>query len=277
MSDFRTADMAAGGQGAPLVPFVDWLLLRDSTQHRIVQNIGGIANLTWLPASGTLDDVRAWDSGPGNMVIDSCVQIATDGRQTFDADGALAAQGQVDNHWLEAQMQHPFFARHAPKSAGREEFGRVFSAQFYQWGVQRGLRVPDIIATATALSARSIAESYKLLWREENIDLEQCEVIIGGGGAFNPVLCAMIQAQIHPAKVYRHEDFGIRSDAKEAIAFALLAHTTLMNIPNNVPGATGAARSVVSGRITPPSTLKASRIEILGRVSKASQFRFSSN
>ena len=258
VSDFRTADMACGGQGAPLVPFVDWLLLRDEKIHRIVQNIGGIANLTWLPANATLDDVRAWDTGPGNMIIDQCVELATDNNQyLFDAGGALAAQGKVDSTWLDAQMQHPFFARRAPKSAGREEFGREFATQFYATGLQRGLSACDIIATATALTARSIAESYQKLWRETESDAANCEIIIGGGGAFNVTLCAMLQAQIRPAKLLHHEDFEIRSDAKEAIAFALLAHATLLGIPNTVPGATGARRAVIAGKITPPQVLAA--------------------
>ena len=252
VSDFRTADMAHGGQGAPLVPFVDWLLLRDEKIHRIVQNIGGIANLTWLPAGATLEAVRAWDTGPGNMIIDQCVGLATNGDKYFDESGALAALGKVDNAWLDTQMQHPFFARRAPKAAGREEFGRAFATQFYETGLQRGLSTCDIIATATALTARSVAADYKMLWREADINAGACEVIAGGGGAFNATLCAMLQAQIRPAKLLRHEDFEIRSDAKEAIAFALLAHATLLGVPNTVRGATGAKRAVVAGKITPP-------------------------
>ncbi len=255
VSDFRTADMANGGQGAPLVPFVDWLLLRAVKTHRLVQNIGGIANLTWLPANGALESVRAWDTGPGNMIIDACMGLATKGAQNFDADGALAAQGTIDEAWLETQMQHPFFARAAPKSAGREEFGRAFATQFYHAGLQRDLSVADIIATATALTARSIARAYKDLWRAENIDAKSCEIIIGGGGAFNPTLCQMIAAQVRPAQLLRHEDFAMRSDAKEAIAFALLAHAALLGVPNTVPGATGARSAVVAGKITPPQVL----------------------
>ena len=254
--DFRTADMAQRADRARL-----WCHLSIGSCyatkkfHRIVQNIGGIANLTWLPANAMLDEVRAWDTGPGNMVIDQCVRLATNGDKYFDENGALAGQGKVDNAWLDAQMQHQFFARRAPKSAGREEFGRAFATQFYSAGLQRGLSACDIIATATALTARSVAEAYQSLWREAKIDAAACEIIIGGGGAFNPTLCAMLQAQIRPAKLLRHEDFKIRSDAKEAIAFALLAHAALLGIPNTVPGATGARRAVVAGKITPPQVL----------------------
>lgn len=255
VSDFRTADMAVGGQGAPLVPFIDWLLLRDANVHRIAQNIGGIANLTWLRAGGTLDDVRAWDTGPGNMVIDQCVRIASQGQQEFDEDGVRAAQGEVDESWLYEHLQHPFFALPAPKSAGREEFGRAYALKFYEDGLKRKLQPNDIIATATALTARSIAAAYQMLWKKENIDPATCEVLIGGGGAYNPTLWRMLEVQSAPVKLRRLEELDIRSDAKEAIAFALLAHAALLGVPNTVPGATGAERAVVAGKITPPKVL----------------------
>ncbi|MDF2441044.1 MAG: anhydro-N-acetylmuramic acid kinase [Abditibacteriota bacterium] len=255
VSDFRTADMAAGGEGAPLVPFVDWLLLRDAGVHRITQNIGGIANLTWLPAGGTLDDVRAWDTGPGNMVIDQCVRIASQGQQDYDENGIRASQGHVDEAWLYEKMQHPFFALPAPKSAGREEFGRAFALQFYEEGKRRGLAPNDIIATATALTARSIAGAYQVLWKTEKVDPAGCEILIGGGGAFNPTLWHMLEVQTAPARLRRLEELEMGSDAKEAIAFALLAHAALLGVPNTVPGATGADRAVVAGKITPPKVL----------------------
>jgi anhydro-N-acetylmuramic acid kinase len=249
VADFRPRDMAAGGQGAPLAPFLDWLLLRHPTRHRIAQNIGGIANLAWLPASGSLDEMRAWDTGPGNMIIDECVRLFTQGEKYFDENGSLAAQGHVDEEWLQQLLEHPFLQRSTPKSCGREEFGIAFSHEFYSAGVARGLAPHDIIATATALTAHSIAQAYEVFWQETQRD--NCDVLVSGGGAYNPTLYAMLQDLVQPAKVLRLEEIGLRSDAKEAIAFALLGHTTMLGVPNNVPGATGATRPVVMGKIVP--------------------------
>lgn len=251
VSDFRSRDIAAGGQGAPLVPFADFRLLRSETENRIVQNIGGIANLTWLPRGATLQEVRAFDSGPGNMVIDECVHIYTKGARHFDENGALAASGQVDEAWLAAEMTHPFFAAPPPKSTGREEFGRAFAARFYAAGLSRVLAPPDIFATATALCARSIADSYRAILQRG----ESCQVIVGGGGARNQTLLRFLRNELRATfgdgvALHTHEDFGIFSDAKEAIAFALLAHATMRGVPSNVPSATGAKRAVVLGSIT---------------------------
>jgi anhydro-N-acetylmuramic acid kinase len=192
VAEFRYRDMAAGGQGAPLVPYVDYLLLRHPLKNRIIHNVGGIANLTFLPARATLDDVLAFDSGPGNMVIDECVRVLTAGAQEFDENGRLAAQGKVDEAWLAELMKHPFLYRQPPKSAGREEFGRAFAGAFVGDGKQRGLADYDIIATATALTAESMAASYKVL------DVSDFEVILGGGGAFNPILRRMLEECLAP-------------------------------------------------------------------------------
>ncbi|MCS6861819.1 MAG: anhydro-N-acetylmuramic acid kinase [Abditibacteriales bacterium] len=248
VAEFRYRDIAAGGEGAPLVPYVDYLLFRHPEKNRIVQNIGGIANLTFLPAGGTLDDVRAFDTGPGNMVIDECVRLLTDGEKQFDEDGRRAAQGIVDEAWLNQLMQHPFFHRPPPKSTGREDFGRHFAEEFVQRGQQRGLSANDIIATATALTAESIAHSYRTL-RETQHATRETEIILGGGGAFNPTLRRMLQQRVAPMRVLTHEDFGYHSGAKEAMAFAILAHETVMGAANNVPRATGAKRRVVLGKI----------------------------
>ncbi len=249
VADFRPRDMAAGGQGAPLAPFLDWLLLRHPTRHRIAQNIGGIANLAWLPAKGNLAEVRAWDTGPGNMIIDECVRLFTEGAKYFDEDGGLATQGRVDEEWLATLLQHPFLQQPVPKSCGREEFGLAFSQELYESGLQRGLSPHDIIATATAFTAHTIAQAYKVLWG--GTEPEDCDILVSGGGAYNPTLCAMLQELVQPAKVLRLEDIGLRSDAKEAVAFALLAHTTMLGVTNNVPGATGATHPVVMGKIVP--------------------------
>jgi len=256
VADFRPRDMAAGGQGAPLVPYVDYCLLRHATRHRIVQNIGGIANCTVLPAGCTLRDIRAWDTGPGNMVIDECVRLMTDGSRHFDKDGDIAAQGRVDERWLESLMQHVFFHRQPPKSAGREEFGRAFSEQFVREGEARGLATSDVVATATALTAASIAHSNRSFlppeWHHTNSPFP-VDVVLGGGGTSNPVLRQMLAARVTPFEVLTHEDCGLNSDAKEALAFAVLAHETVLGVANNVPGATGAAKPVVSGKIVPGS------------------------
>jgi anhydro-N-acetylmuramic acid kinase len=249
VADFRPRDMAAGGQGAPLAPFLDWLLLRHPTRHRIAQNIGGIANLAWLPAGGSLDQVRAWDTGPGNMVIDECVRLFTQGKKYFDENGSLSVLGGVDEEWLITLLQHPFLQRSAPKTCGREEFGPTFSQEFYASGIERGLTPHDVIATATAFTAHSIAQAYEECWQETQRDV--CDVLVSGGGAYNPTLCRMLQELVQPAKVLPLEEIGLRSDAKEAVAFALLAHTTMLGVPNNVPGATGAAQPVVMGKIVP--------------------------
>jgi anhydro-N-acetylmuramic acid kinase len=251
VADFRPRDMAAGGQGAPLVPLFDYLVLRHGERNRIVQNIGGIANLTWLPADGRVTDVRAWDTGPGNMVIDECMHLLTGGKQNYDENGELAAQGRVDEQWLQALMQHSYFEREPPKTAGREEFGAAFAARFVGDGKARGLNAADIVATATAFTAESIAASYRVLSTQMGAD-SKCttEVILGGGGAFNSTLRRMLAERI-PHQVLTLEDVGIRSDAKEAMAFAVLAHEAFLGHTTNVPGATGASRHVVMGKIVP--------------------------
>lgn len=259
VADFRARDLACGGQGAPLVPYVDWCLLQRADRHRIVQNVGGIANCTLLPAGGLLQDARAWDSGPGNMIIDEAMRITTEGHQHFDKDGRVASEGKVDEAWLEELMRHPFFHRAPPKSAGREEFGAGFTANFVAQARRRHMSTQDTLATATALTAASIAHSYgsfaEPYFREFPIATQTpIEVILCGGGAFNPTLRQMLRAQLAASDVsyalLDHDEVGVRGDAKEAVAFAVLAHETMMETPCNAPGATGAARRVVLGKIS---------------------------
>lgn len=248
ISDFRVADVAAGGQGAPLVPYVDWCLLRHETTHRIVQNIGGIANCTVLPASCELSEVRAWDTGPGNMIIDECVRLITNGEKQYDADGVLAAQGRADESWLRDLMQHEYFFRPPPATCGREEFGQYYAKQFLSEGARRGLSTPDVLATATAFTAESIAHSYRMHAAPHMVS-DNLEIILGGGGAKNTTLRRMIQQHVGGHRVLIHEDVGLNSDAKEAMAFAILAHETLNGVPSNVPSATGARHPAVLGKI----------------------------
>ena len=248
ISDFRPADIAAGGQGAPLVPYVDWCLLRSESTHRIIQNIGGIANCTILPANCELKDVRAWDTGPGNMILDECARVLSNGKLQCDEDGKLAAAGRADENWLRVLMCHEYFFRPPPVSCGREEFGKFFAQQFLAEGARRGLSTPDLMATATALTAESIAHAYRMHAAPLLLHGE-LEIILGGGGAFNPTMRQMLQARMSAGRVLTHEEIGVRSDAKEALAFAVLAHETLNGVPSNVPSATGARRSVVLGKI----------------------------
>ncbi len=246
VSDFRPADMASGGKGAPLVPFLDYLLYRDKQVGRIVQNIGGIANLTGIPAGASAKQVVAFDTGPGNMLID-----AVTGRlfgQPYDRDGRIAASGAVLDPVVFAILRQGFFRRRPPKTAGREEFGREFAQQF----IKRCGRASkaDIVATATALTARSIADAARrfVLLRGGRFQ----EFVVSGGGANNPTLLAMLANELRPLHltIRASDEFGLPSAAKEAAAFALLAFETWNHRPSNIPSATGARRSAILGKIS---------------------------
>lgn len=251
VANFRPRDMAAGGQGAPLVPFADYLLFRSDTQTVAVQNIGGIANVTYLPRGARSTGVIAFDTGPGNMIIDALVAHYTDGRQTYDRDGAMAAAGHVHPELLAQLLAHPYLPQPPPKSTGRELFGQAFSAQIPELARSCNLRPEDVVATVTDFTAASIADAYtRFLFPHGVPDV----VIIGGGGSLNPTLLAMLARRLPGVRVCVHEDFGISSEAKEAIAFALLGHATLCGVPSNLPSVTGAAHPVILGTITPGKT-----------------------
>ena len=255
VADFRVRDMAAGGEGAPLVPYADWALFTDQTKPRIVQNIGGIGNLTFLPPRAELDGVIAFDTGPGNMVMDALVTALSQGRQTFDRGGRWAARGRVSEELLAELMTHPFLRRRPPKTTGREEFGEGFVQRMLESGRRLRLRPEDMVATATAFTAESIADAYKRFVFPKLTLGERgtLQVILGGGGAKNPTLRRILAARIGLPELLTHEDFGIANAAKEALAFAILAHETLHGQPGNVPTATGARRAVVLGKIVPGS------------------------
>ena len=238
VSDFRQRDMAAGGQGAPLVPFADWVTLRHSTRDRVILNIGGIANVTVLPAGCDLSAVRAWDSGPGNMVIDALAQQFFG--VPFDKNGALAARGEGSIGDLD--IVSPFLRRQPPKSCGREEFGADFAARF-AIGAQSG---HDVLASATLLTARSIADSLERFAGLRG----PYELIVSGGGARNHTLMALLRAQLPEALVLTSQEIGVDGDAREAMAFALLAAQTWQRVPTSVPGATGARGSRILGKIS---------------------------
>ena len=246
VSDFRPADMAAGGTGAPLVPFFDYFFFRDARMSRIVQNIGGIANLTAIPAGASAKDVVAFDTGPGNMVIDAVAEQLF--HVPYDRDGRIAAAGSILDKVIAAILREPFFRKAPPKTAGREEFGREFVRAF----LRRCGRVPqaDVVATATALTAHSIADALRrfVLKRKHSYQ----ELIVGGGGAQNPTLLALLANELRPLKVTLRlsDEFGVPSAAKEAMAFALMAYETWNQHASNVPSATGAKRPAVLGKIS---------------------------
>jgi anhydro-N-acetylmuramic acid kinase len=253
IADFRVRDMAAGGQGAPLVPFADWALFTDSLRPRIVQNIGGIGNLTFLPARAKLEQVVAFDTGPGNMVLDSVVSAMSHGRESYDRDGQWAARGKVSEKLLAEMMSHPFLKKRPPKTTGREEFGESFVQKILSSARRMGLRAEDIVATTTAFTASSIAEAYRsfIFPKLNQVQLNKLQVILGGGGAKNPALKRMLEERVAHVAFLTHEDFGVANSAKEALAFAILAHETLAGRPGNVPSATGARKAVVLGKIVP--------------------------
>jgi anhydro-N-acetylmuramic acid kinase len=245
VSDFRPADMAAGGKGAPLVPFLDYLVFRDRRAGRIVQNLGGIANVTAIPAAAEPGDVLAFDTGPGNMVIDQLAQLLFD--QPYDRHGAIAAAGTILQPLLEELLRRPYFRRLPPKTAGREEFGREFARELVRR--RAGASKADLIATATALTAHSIARALK---RFILPGAKYRDYIVSGGGSRNKTLMRMLEETVTRLGLrLRHsDDFGIPSQAKEAVAFALLAYQTWHRRPGNIPSATGARQPVVLGKIS---------------------------
>ncbi len=249
ISSFRPRDVAAGGQGAPLTSYADWLLLRHPTHWRAVQNIGGIGNVTFLPPlSDSSSAPLAFDTGPGNALIDSAVTLLSEGAQSYDRDGQRAAQGVVDEGWLQALLTLPYYARRPPKTTGRELFSAQMAGELIAEGRGRGLDDDSIVATLTALTAASIADAYRRF-----APAPIAEVILGGGGVRNPTLVRMLRRDLAPSLVLSHEDVGMDSDNKEALVFALLAHETWHARPGNHPALTGANRAVVLGQITPGS------------------------
>ena len=247
VANFRPRDVAAGGQGAPLTSYADWLLLRAPDHWRAVQNIGGIGNVTFLPPlSDTASAPLAFDTGPGNALLDSAMELITNGAAHFDRDAALASQGAVDEAWLADLLRHPYYERRPPKTTGRELFSAAMAANLLAEGRARGLDDASILATLAALTAASIADAYRRFAPAE-VD----EVILGGGGARNPLLVQMLRERLAPARVLRHEDIGVDSFNKEALVFALLAHETWHHRPGTHPALTGARHASVLGQITP--------------------------
>ena len=249
VSNFRPADMLAGGQGAPLVPLLDYVLFAHPARGRVLQNIGGIANLTAIPAGATPDAGIAFDTGPGNMVIDA-LALELFGKQ-FDRNGATAAEGKIIAPILAAALKNAYFQLKPPRAAGREEFGREYAAKFLAACRRSSKRPEDALATATALTVETIAASYKKFVRRR-MRGAPVDYIVSGGGARNRTLMAMLAQRLEPmgCELAASEDFGLPAEAKEAAAFALLAWHTWHRLPGNVPAATGAKRKAILGQVT---------------------------
>ena len=252
-SDFRTADIAAGGHGAPLIAAADFYLLRHGSKTRIIQNLGGIGNCTYLPAGAGLEKVIAFDTGPANMAVDSLVFHLTGGKETYDRDGKRAASGKVNEKWLKSLLSHQYYSKKPPKTTGREMFGEPYALELLREGKKRRLAPNDIIATASMLTVESIILAYEKFCFPLGMPKE---VILGGGGAkYRFIVNALKNRLPSEIKVMTHESLGINSMAKEAIGFALLGLLCALGRPGNVPAATGAKKSVILGKLYYPDLI----------------------
>jgi anhydro-N-acetylmuramic acid kinase len=241
--DFRPRDMAAGGEGAPLVPYADWALFRKAGVHRALHNLGGISNLSVVGEH--LDDTLAFDTGPGNMLLDALARRASGGALTCDLDGQLSRQGQPIPEVLEALLAHPYLHRPPPKSAGREIFGAVLADALWK---EHSDRPFDLVATALAYTVETIGRAYET-WVLTRFELDA--IYLSGGGVRNPALFSALQARLSPVAIRPLDALGIPEQAKEAACFALLASECVCDVSQNVPSATGATRRVVLGKMVP--------------------------
>jgi anhydro-N-acetylmuramic acid kinase len=244
VNDFRAADVAAGGEGAPFVPYCDLVLLHSTSLHRVALNIGGIANFTWLPRAVNPALLIAFDTGPGNLLIDAAMRRLF-GREV-DENGEVAARGTADAAWVQELLADPFFKRRPPKSAGREQFGKERGTALVAEALKRGLANEGIIASLTLLTARSIAQAIRdFASKGDPVD----EIVVSGGGVHNSTLLDMLGGEMKESRILPSDDLGIPADAKEALCFAILANETLCETPANVPSVTGARRPVICGTI----------------------------
>ncbi len=247
VSDFRTRDVAAGGEGAPLVPWVDRFLFAVPDRARVLQNIGGIANLTWVPPRGSSEPLLAFDTGPGNALMNVAVEMASRGAEHFDRDGARAARGRVDESVLEELLAHPYFEREPPKSTGREAFGKPFLDELLTRHKQLASSPDDLLATLNRLTARTISDAIKRWVVPKGFS----ELVVTGGGARNPVLLQQLREYLPDISISGGEVLGVDPDAKEAVAFAVLAWAHVAGRPANEPAATGASGPRILGNYTP--------------------------
>lgn len=251
VTDFRVADMAEGGQGAPLVPFTEYLLYSRPNETILLQNIGGIGNITVMPASAKAEEVFAFDTGPGNMIIDAVVSALTEGQETYDAGGIRGSRGTVCRELLEKLQQDAYYSQALPKTTGRERFGVQYTRDILDWQKTHGLSDDDLVATVTDLTAWSIVDAYE---RYVLPKYRASQLIVGGGGSYNKTLMNFLAQRMEPhgVQVCIQEDLGFNSDAKEAIAFALLADHAVRGRPNTLPSVTGAKQEVIMGKISLP-------------------------
>jgi anhydro-N-acetylmuramic acid kinase len=256
VADFRPRDLAAGGEGAPLTPYLHALLFRHPRRDRIVLNLGGIANLTFLPKGRGLQGILAFDTGPGNVLIDGVMARLTSGAQNSDLGGQVAASGQVEPRLLRWLMAHPYLTRRAPKSTGRETFGPALIDALLRRGADRLIAEEDLVATVTAFTAKSVALHVR---RDLPRAATSAELIICGGGAENPTLVKRLQEALPHCRLLTADEAGFPGRAIEASAFALLAYLTAHGVPGNLPPITGAARRVVLGKIVPGRTFRGIR------------------
>ncbi len=247
VADFRPRDLAAGGQGAPLTPLIHHRCFSHPKRNRLVVNLGGITNVTWLPAGGSLDRLVAFDTGPGNMVIDGLMERVTRGRRTMDRSGRTASSGTVRMELLRSLLRHPYLRLRPPKTTGRELFGRLLVDRVWR-RVSPSMPPRDLIATVTAFTASSIADAYHRFLRHRGT---VHDVIVGGGGVYNDALMKRLADAFEPVPVHSMAAHGIDPKAIEATAFALLAYTTMQGEANNIPRVTGAHHAVMLGKIIP--------------------------
>ncbi|HXA78980.1 MAG TPA: anhydro-N-acetylmuramic acid kinase [Candidatus Acidoferrales bacterium] len=246
VGDFRPADMAAGGQGAPLIPFADYLLYGDSARGRVALNIGGIANVTVIPAGARPEDVFAFDTGPGNMIVDALVERTTHGRAELDRDARIALSGRTIPELLVRLMHEPYLRKKPPKSAGREQFGQDYAQRLLAWGKQHHAGPGDLVRTTTVFTSLSIADAFRrFILPRTHVE----ELIVSGGGAHNPLMMAQLAASLPGIEVVPAGLFGVPPEAKEAFGFALLAYETSHGRPGNLPSATGARHATILGKI----------------------------
>lgn len=247
VSDFRTRDTAAGGEGAPLVPVADWWRFRSDREARVLLNLGGMANVTHLPRGAGLHQVVAFDTGPGNAVLDGLMRVSTGGLAHRDDGGQLAAHGRVNEGLLEELLADPFFQAEPPRSTGRERFGDAYALRLNEIGDQLGLSLEDLLATAAELTAVTVADAIGRFLSPRGVDA----VYVSGGGVRNATLMVALRRRLDGVTVKKLDELGVAAESKEALAFALLAHLTLSGEAGNVRGATGAERLAVLGHITP--------------------------
>ena len=247
VADFRPADIAAGGQGAPLVPYADYLLYRDAKLGRVALNLGGIANITVIPAGARPSDIFAFDTGPANMVIDALVAHFSKGRQRFDKNAHLAAQGRSIPAMLDELLRDPYLKISPPKSTGREYYGRAYTERLIALGRRHQAKPNDLIRAATIFTALSVVDAINRFVLPKH---KIAQLIVSGGGAQNPLILAQLVAAFATIEVLPSSELGVPEDTKEAYAFALLAYETFHERASNIPSATGAHRPAILGKIS---------------------------